>query len=91
MSPMSRPSATKAMLSAAASRGCSARRSARNAKAAATFGAQSARLGPTPLVLTEPLDAASNLTNPQAMAGRVAVTMRGGCEFVDKALRVQQA
>ena len=57
----------------------------------ATFGAQSARIGPTPLVLTEPLDAASNLTNPQAMAGRVAVTMRGGCEFVDKALRVQQA
>ncbi len=35
--------------------------------------------------------AASNLTNARALSGRVAVVRRGGCEFVDKAARVQQA
>jgi hypothetical protein len=35
--------------------------------------------------------AAGNLTNARALSGRVAVVRRGGCEFVDKAARVQQA
>lgn len=37
------------------------------------------------------LTAAGNLTNARALSGRVAVVRRGGCEFVDKATRVQQA
>jgi hypothetical protein len=35
--------------------------------------------------------AVGNLTNARALYGRVAVVRRGGCEFVEKATRIQQA
>uniref|UniRef100_A0A7S3RC64 RING-type domain-containing protein n=1 Tax=Strombidinopsis acuminata TaxID=141414 RepID=A0A7S3RC64_9SPIT len=41
------------------------------------------------LVLADPLDAASDLRNPNECKGKIVVSWRGGCSFVDKVRRVQ--
>ena len=64
---------------------------ARLAFVRATFGAPHTRIAAAEVALAEPADANGNLTNARALYGRVAVVRRGGCEFVDKAARIQHA
>jgi indole-3-glycerol phosphate synthase len=42
-------------------------------------------------VAAAPADACAPLTNAAALRGNVAFIARGGCNFTDKALRVQDA
>lgn len=57
---------------------------------AASFGADFADLA-AKVVWTEPCDGNGEIANAAAVLGCIAVVSRGGCSFVDKARRVQDA
>ena len=57
----------------------------------AAFGACRSALADQVLVQTEPPLADADLTNAEGMSGSVAVCMRGGVPFIDKARRAQAA
>jgi len=60
--------------------------------AGADFGADiSSNLWTADAVLAEPLLACTDITNPSALAGKIAVIERGICFFDEKALKAQQA
>lgn len=67
------------------------------ASIAGTYVAAKANFGPSvynisgALVLAEPLDACTDLTNPSSIDGKIAVIDRGSCEFGAKCLRAQNA
>merc|ERR1711871_170096 len=44
-----------------------------------------------PVVIAEPLDACSKITNAPELHGSLTLVMRGGCFFADKATNVQEA
>ena len=44
-----------------------------------------------PLVVADPTDGSAPLANAEAVRGRLVLLWRGGCSFVDKVRRAQQA
>lgn len=62
---------------------------------ASAFGTPLAELGDAgvcgPLVVAEPRDGAGELRNASRLQGKLVLMWRGGCSFVDKVRRAQQA
>lgn len=57
----------------------------------ATVGSTLLVCAPHAQVLAEPRDGCEQAANPAALAGAVAVVVRGGCSFVAKTLNMQAA
>lgn len=58
----------------------------------ATFGAQVLQTQlPKGIAIAEPPDACTPLSNPEHIRGKVAIAVRGGCTFAEKAAVIEQA